>query len=207
MTEDWTEKLFKTLQNLQETNKGIVDVNNIDDIIRSFVEILSPYAKETMRTEIIYQLESVLAQFSSLKTEISNISKEVLDKNFVPSIIMDLRSVIIQTEKSVTGILDVCDEINELSKGINDRNLREALIIKSTRILESCNFQDLTGQRIQKIVHHLSEIESIIYKMLHFLKPDFKLKYQTKKDELLNGPQSAENAPSQDSIDALFDNI
>lgn len=207
MTEDWTEKLFKTLQNLQETNKGIVDVNNIDDIIRSFVEILSPYAKETMRAEIIYQLESVLAQFSSLKTEISNISKEVLDKNFVPSIIMDLRSVIIQTEKSVTGILDVCDEINELSKGINDRNLREALIIKSTRILESCNFQDLTGQRIQKIVHHLSEIESIIYKMLHFLKPDFKLKYQTKKDELLNGPQSAENAPSQDSIDALFDNI
>lgn len=207
MTEDWTEKLFKTLQNLQETNKGIVDVNNIDDIIRSFVEILSPYAKETMRAEIIYQLESVLAQFSSLKTEISNISKEVLDKNFVPSIIMDLRSVIIQTEKSVTGILDVCDEINELSKGINDRNLREALIIKSTRILESCNFQDLTGQRIQKIVHHLSEIESIIYKMLHFLKPDFKLKYQTKKDELLNGPQSSENAPSQDSIDALFDNI
>lgn len=207
MTENWSELLFKKLEILQESNQGIIDVNNIDDIIREFIEILAPYTQGELKNEIHHQLESVLAQFSSLKMDISNISKEVLDKNFIPNTNMDLRSVIIQTEKSVTGILDVCDEINKLSKEIDNRKIREELIIKSTKILEICNFQDLTGQRIQKIVHHLSEIESIIYKMLHFLKPDLRLKYQSKKDELLNGPQSSEDAPSQDSIDALFDNL
>ena len=207
MVEDWIEELFKKLQQIQENNQGIIDINNIDEIIRDFIEVLNPYIKGATKTEIHHQLESVLAQFSALKVEISNVSREVFDQNFVPSINMDLRSVIIQTEQSVTNILDVCDEINELSKEISDYKIREELMLKSIKILEICNFQDLTGQRIQKIVHHLNEIESIIYKMLHFLKPDLKLKHPTKKEELVNGPQNSDNAPSQDSIDALFNNL
>ena len=151
----------------------------------------------------------ILAQFTALKRDISNMSREILDDSFIPDITMDLRSVILQTEKSVTGILDVSDEISNMSQKITDPALREELMIKSTRILELCNFQDLTGQRIQKIVHHLTEIESVIYKMLHALRPDLKLrdKHASEEHALLNGPQKEHETPSQNDIDDLFDSL
>ncbi len=206
MQKDWSEWLFSRLKDLQNENNGVIDINHVDNIIKKFLEILRPYLKNQQEAEIFHQMEKVLAQFSSLKRDISNMSDEILNKDFIPDITMNLRAVILQTEKSVTGIIDVSDEIAALSKEINDHEIRESLIIKSTRILELCNFQDLTGQRIQKIVHHLTEIESVIYKMLHALRPDMRLKNKTTEEQkLLNGPQEEHSSPSQCDIDALFD--
>ncbi len=208
MAAEWSDELFNRLKLLKEENGGNIDINNIDGIIKKFLEILSPYLRDKEKEEIYNQLEEILVQFVALKRDVSNISQNILSKNFVPDITMDLRSVILQTEKSVTNILDICDEISDLAHKVNDNNLKEELLIKSTRILEICNFQDITGQRIQRIVHHLNEIESIIYKMLHILKPDLKLKEKNKSDDnLINGPQKSSEAPSQEDIDALFNSV
>jgi chemotaxis protein CheZ len=209
MGKDWAEALFVKLKSLQAENKGVIDINNVDNIIKQFLEVLNPHLKNEQEKEIYYQLEMILAQFKSLKQDVSNISHEILNKNFIPEITMDLRSVILQTEKSVTSILDISDDISALSQKVEDPTIRESLMIKSTRILELCNFQDLTGQRIQKIVHHLTEIESVIYKMLHALRPDPSLRVKTSSNEegLLNGPQKEQVSPSQDDIDALFNTL
>lgn len=208
MEDNWSQALLLKLKALQNQNNGVIDINHVDHIINQFLELLSPYLKNTQEKEIYHQLEMILAQFKSLKSDISNISHDILDKNFIPEITMDLRSVILQTEKSVTSILDISDEISALSQKISDPKVREDLMIKSTRILELCNFQDLTGQRIQKIIHHLTEIESVIYKMLHALRPDSNLrtKNESTDSKLLNGPQKEQESPSQDEIDALFNN-
>ena len=209
MSNNWENALFKKLKDLQEKNDGLIDINNIDDIIRQFLQVMSPYLVSNEKKVIYNQIEMILAQFVSLKRDVSNISDEILDSNFIPDIAMNLRSVVIQTEKSVTGILDISDEISALSSKIADSSIREELLIKSTKILELCNFQDLTGQRIQKIIHHLTEIESIMFKMLHALRPDMKLRsrHKSEDDKLLNGPQKEEHSPSQDDIDSLFDKI
>lgn len=205
--ENWQEVLFEKLRAMQEQNKGIIDMNNLDDIIKQFLDILSPHIVNKEKQDIYHQIELISAKFLSLKKDISNISNEILDHNFIPNINMELRSVVTQTEKSVTGILDVSDEISELASKVTDPQIKTELMIKATRILELSNFQDLTGQRIQKIIHHLSEIESIMFKMLHALRPEAKLRTKVlSADELLvNGPQGDDNTPSQDDIDALFD--
>lgn len=209
MVEAWQDILFTKLKEMQKINHGVIDINNLDEIIQQFLEILNPHIVNKEKQDIYHQIELISAKFLSLKKDISNISNEILDHNFVPNINMELRSVVTQTEKSVTGILDVSDEISELSSRVSDPEIKSALMIKATRILELCNFQDLTGQRIQKIVHHLSEIESIMFKMLHALRPDSKLRTRVvSEDELLiNGPQGESKSPSQSDIDDLFDKI
>ncbi len=209
MDKNWEEALFQQLTSLQENNDGVIDINNVDEIIKRFLEVISPYLASKEKQDIYHQIEMISAQFVALKRDISNISDQILDKNFIPDINMDLRSVVLQTEKSVTGILDVSDEISSICAKIQDPKIKEELLIKSTRILELCNFQDLTGQRIQKIIHHLGEIESIMYKMLHALRPDAKLKNRViaSETDLLNGPQKEEFSPSQEDIDNLFDKI
>jgi chemotaxis protein CheZ len=88
------------------------------------------------------------------------------------------------------------------------------------QLYESCNFQDLTGQRITKIVRTLGFVESRLDKMIQVWGgieafKDFEDKAQpfqaftgsTMTDAtLLNGPRLEEDAGhvSQDDIDALF---
>lgn len=208
MTEKWEELCLKKLKGLQEQNNGVIDTNNIDEIIKQFLELIGSHLTNAQEQEVYHQIEMIQAKFISLKRDISNISLEILDDNFIPDITMDLRSVILQTEKSVTNILDIADEISALCSKVTDTSIRNELMIKSTRILELCNFQDLTGQRIQKIVHHLTEIESVIYKMLHALRPESNLRsVSSSTTSLLNGPQKEENSPSQSDIDDLFNNL
>ena len=208
MSEKWEDLCLKKLKGLQEQNNGVIDTNNIDEIIKQFLELIGSHLTSAKEQEVYHQIEMIQAKFISLKRDISNISLEILDDNFIPDITMDLRSVILQTEKSVTNILDVADEISALCSKVQDFSIRNELMIKSTRILELCNFQDLTGQRIQKIVHHLTEIESVIYKMLHALRPESNLRsVSSSTTSLLNGPQKEENSPSQSDIDDLFNNL
>jgi chemotaxis protein CheZ len=83
-----------------------------------------------------------------------------------------------------------------------------------TRVYEACNFQDITGQRITKIVKTLQHIEVELDKIVGLF-GDFdgadteprekKTKPEAPSDEsLLNGPQLTETAATQEEIDALL---
>ena len=88
------------------------------------------------------------------------------------------------------------------------------------RIYDACNFQDLTGQRINKVLTTLEYIEAKIVKLIKLFgfqrdaeemlneKIDkVEKKVPRKNAELLNGPELPNGAPSQDDIDALFASI
>jgi len=203
MSKNWSEQLFVKLQRLQDKNGGVIDMNNIDHIIKQFLEVLDSYLVTDQEHKIYSQVEKNLVQMDTLEKEVSNLSEEVLDKNFIPNITTDLGSVISQTEKSVMSILDLSGEIADISKKIPNLEIREELTSKSIKIIELCHFQDLTGQRIKRIADHLNGMESIIYKMLHVLRPEEELRNRF-DDPLLNGPQKDNETPSQKDVDILF---
>jgi len=87
------------------------------------------------------------------------------------------------------------------------------------QIFEACSFQDITGQRIKKVISTLAVIEEKIDRIMDTLGDKVGVKVSEEKLEkvisveddksLLNGPQLAGKAISQDDIDKLlaeFDN-
>ena len=89
-----------------------------------------------------------------------------------------------------------------------------------TRIFEACSFQDITGQRISKVVSALQQVEAKVGHMLTTLggpasestaKSDAPVDQSASEEDreqaLMNGPQSPGQAPSQDDIDALFQKL
>src|SRR3546814_4135899 len=84
-----------------------------------------------------------------------------------------------------------------------------------TSIYEACGFQDITGQRITKVVTALQKIESKVEALLQAFGDDIKREGSPRKpakktqtpsgaparpdEDLLNGPQLPENAISQRS--------
>lgn len=208
MTEDWTKILFSKLQNLQSENAGIIDMNSLDAVIKQFLEVISNHVNDEKEKEIYRQIEMLSAQIFSLKRDMSNISEESLSDNFIPEINMELLSVVAHTERYVIKILESADQISHICSKITDEKLRQELMVSAVTIIENCNFQDLTGQRIDRIINKLTEIESVIYKMLHALRPEKHLRTRiySKEHHLLNGPQHEEKTPSQCDIDDLFNN-
>ncbi|MCR9256864.1 MAG: protein phosphatase CheZ [Alphaproteobacteria bacterium] len=124
----------------------------------------------------------------------------------------ELDAIVGATEEATGKILDACDEIQNLSDGL-DETASGPIIDQITSIYEACSFQDITGQRISKVVSSLKHIEERIDRLMGIvgdgegLSPPDTADADGAEDEeagLLNGPQLPDGAKTQDEIDKLF---
>jgi chemotaxis protein CheZ len=94
--------------------------------------------------------------------------------------------------------------------------IAEQVTAAVTQVYEACNFQDITGQRITKVVKALKHIESKVDALVAAFGDEIS-KYKATQPEsaspaedtmsdaaLLNGPQLPDNASKQNDIDALL---
>jgi chemotaxis protein CheZ len=125
------------------------------------------------------------------------------------------------TENATEQILAAAEFIDQTANGLtasikNEQDKAQAHDIQEhvIRIFEACNFQDLTGQRITKVVATLKFIEQHIVRMMDIWggiesfkdqEPDA-IAERMGDQKLLNGPMldGEVGHASQDDIDALF---
>jgi chemotaxis protein CheZ len=131
----------------------------------------------------------------------------------------ELDAVVVNTESATDTILSAAESIdaetNALIRGLagEQRTSAERIHDETIRIFEACNFQDLTGQRIRKVVDLLQFIETRIASMIaiwrsvgEFREDEAEVAVELSDADLLNGPPLAGDAGivSQDDIDSLF---
>lgn len=131
-----------------------------------------------------------------------------------------LDAVVADAETATNTILEAVEtiEVKNESLHLNASTPEEAEIIEAIdravmTIYEACNFQDITGQRISKVVETLSFVEQRIGSMINILGGQNELeKAQVVKHEVqldddteLKGPQPVGHEISQEEIDSLFD--
>ncbi|WP_051630239.1 protein phosphatase CheZ [Afifella pfennigii] len=127
----------------------------------------------------------------------------------------ELDAVVSDTEGATNTILtaaevidDIARELEEKPDGAHAQKVAE-IRAEAIRIFEACNFQDITGQRISKVVGLLQFIEGRIDTMLEIWGriEDAEVSDTREGDDaLLNGPALSSDADivSQDDIDSLF---
>jgi len=133
----------------------------------------------------------------------------------------ELDAIVGGTESATDTILTNAEEIDQLAstlaprlKDEQNQQLVQDMQERVIKIFEACNFQDLTGQRITKVVGTLKFIETHIVRMMEIWGgldafKDIEAETIAQRQggaRLLNGPKIAGEAghASQDDIDALF---
>jgi chemotaxis protein CheZ len=133
----------------------------------------------------------------------------------------ELDAIVGGTESATDTILSNAEEIDQLAstlaprlKDEQNQQLVQDMQERVIKIFEACNFQDLTGQRITKVVGTLKFIETHIVRMMEiwggldaFKGIEAETIAQRQGDaRLLNGPRIAGEGghASQDDIDAMF---
>jgi chemotaxis protein CheZ len=132
-----------------------------------------------------------------------------------------LDAVIVGTERATQQILEAAEGIDDAAnmfwatlKSETERDLASDIREHVVRIFEACNFQDLTGQRITKVLATLQFVEERVQRMMEIWGgrdvvkdyADGVLAEPRGKPGLANGPKldGEPGHASQDEIDALF---
>ena len=163
------------------------------------------------------ELERLASIIDAAKQEISDLRpQDDGDDQFVHAS-DQLDAVIEATADATNTIMDSCEAIEGVMGDVSPE-VSNTLMGATTRIYEACSFQDITGQRIGKVVGALKSVEERINVMVETLGGDVsKAVEKTKKadkkpdepkqvtdEDLLEGPQLGEKGKSQAEIDDLL---
>ncbi|MCW2236364.1 protein phosphatase CheZ [Azospirillum canadense] len=130
----------------------------VTDIVRS---ILSTMDGDISVTDLRLYKEVVdLARFiENAKGELAALQPAEIRDQHIPNATDELDAVVGATEQATFAIFDACDAISGIAGQI-EAEQGAKLTDQVTKIFEACNFQDITGQRISKVVRTLKHIES-----------------------------------------------
>ncbi|MCC2112220.1 MAG: protein phosphatase CheZ [Hyphomicrobiales bacterium] len=130
----------------------------------------------------------------------------------------ELDAIIEQTETAASEILEAAEKIEDRVRDLResgvDDGICDTLDATVTDVYMACSFQDLTGQRMQKVVGVLQYLESRIATMIDIwgiddveIEADDDVEPEDVRSDahLLNGPQMPGEGNQQDDVDALFD--
>lgn len=160
------------------------------------------------------ELERLAAYIDAAKAEIAAIRPHDVKEEYLPSASDELDAIVEATADATNTIMDSCEMVEGVI-GQVEAEVSNALTDATTRIYEACTFQDITGQRIGKVVKALKNIEDRIDALLQtFGDEEFKPKRNKAKatpkkttvtdEDLLEGPQLGDKAKSQAEIDDLL---
>ncbi len=173
-------------------------------------------AFEKVRAEV----EAIAARITLTKQEIATLKHPLATDDKLSSASMELSAVVKATEEATQAIMHVAEHLDELAREITT-HVTDTYVISRlnemtesiTKLFEACSFQDLTGQRITKVVKTIDFIEERVETMqVIWGRKDIE-KIPVPEDQIskvddglvLHGPSDAsQGAISQDEVDKLF---
>ena len=206
--------------------------------IMTALEALREHAdpQEALSQQVVETCQRDLQEAQKIKDELIQIHNAIADTKREIATLHDagredlkvsrmtdeLGAIVEGTEEATEMILSAAELIDNNATDLiatlrQQANKDQACDIQEqvVKIFEACNFQDLTGQRITKVVNAFCFIEQRVDRMMEIWGgiEGFKdvekvdLPSRTDHEELLNGPalEEDEDTASQDDIDALFD--
>lgn len=190
-----------------------------EEVSRQVVEAYKSELQEAMKLK--HELDSMYAAISETKHEIATLHVTGFKGREMVRVTHELDAIVLGTQDATEGILSAAEAIDQIAsqlaakiKNTQDRGAIEDIQSKIITVFEHCNFQDLTGQRITKVVNTLKFVEDRINRMMDiwggiesFKDVEVDVIAEKAGDAaLLNGPKLEDDAghASQDDIDALF---
>lgn len=162
------------------------------------------------------ELETMAATIAQTRREIAAIKPETSGNNRIIQATEELDFVVRSTERATADILTAAEGIQTMAgdlrgKGV-DAGACDELETHATNLMVACSFQDLTGQRMTKVVNALRYLEQRVNTMIEIwgITPEDSAKapqYATDSRpdaHLLNGPAREGEGVAQDDVDRLL---
>lgn len=211
----------------------MIPAEQVRELVAAVKEMFGQNQAHSETNEKLYQELGELARYiNNAKKELQEVKSSNIAEDHLPSATNQLDAIVQMTEQATSRIMDECDRLTmfhndtrerliamdpplepDTLAGVDDAINNAATSV--THIFEACNFQDITVQRIQKVVRALQEIERQVLRMVVVFglmenknKLDAETTAELQEDAvLLNGPQLNGQGLDQDEIDSILSKL
>lgn len=196
------------LANLDEERIPLKDVIALAEKVTTALKPLVRSLDRSMHQE----LREILLAIESLRTELSRVDANDIFAKRIPEMGRELGAIVKATEVATDTIMNVAEQV--LSADKSDPEKYHAEVEQHMMaIFEACSFQDLTGQRVTKIIHTMEVIEErieVLCKMIEnnniapISTSEPSAQEKRNREKLVSGPAHEGEGVSQSDIDAMF---
>jgi chemotaxis protein CheZ len=158
-------------------------------------------------TSLLAEVEALGRTIACAKAEIAALRVDDITEAHIPFATDELDAIVEHTATATNAILNSCETLDAVAGSLTGESAAK-LQDATTRIYEACGFQDITGQRITKVVATLKTIEAKVAHMVAAFgtaagRPA-KADAMPDPSLLLHGPQLPAAAMDQSDIDKLL---
>jgi chemotaxis protein CheZ len=217
------DEILTLVQDLRRHMEGSIQTSPVQTSAAQSVEIMETYKREIGEIyRLREELDTMKQAIESTKREIASLYKTEAEGKGMGRVAGELDAVVQATATATNTILAAAEDIETNASMLRSAGAETgnndcigAILEKTVTLFEACNFQDLTGQRINKIVNVLKFVEEKLDRMIEvwggldelkdLIGPIDIARVEDEKS-LLNGPKLEDDAGhvSQDDIDSLF---
>lgn len=180
--------------------------DRIVSIISSVVNKVGHDEKVSLAA-IMTELRDLLLVIEETRQDLGMVRPTGITGEDIPCATDELDAIVASTSEATGTIMDCCDVIQEKAGEVGGENAT-AITDEVMKIFEACSFQDITGQRVSKVVKTFRNIEEKIDKLVSVLGVNVStVKGEDTRqgdDALMNGPQLSGQGVSQDDIDKIM---
>ena len=182
----------------------LLDAHGFLDRVIDQLRVLNSPQKDTLVSVLQYLSDHIRLT----RSEIGALRQESGKQQIFGNTADELEEIVSETARAANNIMDAAEMIEGVAAGLEPA-ASNALMDAVTKIYEASAFQDITGQRITKVVRMLQSLEEKLASLTEAFGPGETAANDVPQGDeaLLNGPQLAKRASSQSDIDALFDTL
>ncbi len=211
------EDVEKRLHGLSKS-VGRVDPEDILEVVQSIMASIEG-DHTSLNQRLHADIEALAEYINAAKAEITEIRADQINAVYLPEASDQLSAIVGATEQATNEIFEAVESIEELASTMAPEQA-ERIIEAVTRVYEACSFQDVTGQRISKVVTALRNVESRVDTLLRAFgqehgaaasgtgtpaeEPTATKPGARPDEDLMHGPALPGEANSQEDIDALL---
>ena len=208
MKPDHFDAVYDFLRNKRPDETTLADVLQLAEIsARSMQRFF-----EDMDSAVYRELREIAGYIESLKHEIGALKANEIKTSRIPAAGQELSAVCKATEAATNTIME-CAEAVMAADGRDPAAYKALVEEKMMIVFEACSFQDITGQRISKVVETLQLIDERVSRFAKAISArdaagptteTERLRAERKQRLILNGPQLDGPETSQSEVDAMF---
>ena len=196
---------IKDLKTRNVKERQLVEVLELSHTLTSAME----HFFTALDTSIKDEFRDIAGFIQKARDEIGGLRPSDIQQNRLPRAGEELEAIVQDTEVATEKIMSTAEDVLALDPE-TDENYATEIQDRMLVIIEACSFQDLTGQRVSKVVSTLKQIEDRITRFAEVMgleegETELTAEEQRAKDLLLNGPAIGGPETAQEDIDAMFD--
>lgn len=202
------DRIVDYVRTKRERDVSLADVVGLAEVT---VESLSSFFR-AIDNSVYRELAEIAAFITTMKAEIGRLQPNDLKQSRIPAAGMELDAIVKATEKATDTIMGAAEEV--MAGDAADPGYKAMVDERMMLIFEACSFQDITGQRVAKVVETLKHIEARVSRFADainaadaegYMTEEERQREERKVKNILHGPQLSGEGVGQADVDALFD--